>query len=94
MCSNFLLTSSFFQAVTAIRNMAHQHREVQSQLDDAKKLRLYTQSVIFKHQALDASLAKAESRSKNWEREAKADAKKIRRAEKEREEARQEAKVA
>ena len=77
-----------------IRNMARQHREFQSRLDDAEKLRLYTQSVISKHQGLDASLAKAESRSKHWEREAKAGAKKIRRAEKEREEARHEAKVA
>ena len=62
--------------------MARQHREFQSRLDDAEKLRLYTQSVISMHQALDASLVKAESRSKHWEREAKVGAEKIRRAEK------------
>ena len=50
--------------------------------------------MVSKHQALNASLAKAKSRSKHWEREAKADAENIKRAEKEREEANQEAKVA
>ena len=43
---------------------------------------------------MDASLAKAKSKSKHWEREAKDDAEKIERAEKERDEAKQEAKVA
>ena len=50
----------------AIRNMARQHKEFQSRLDDAEKLRLYAQSAISKHQALDASLAKAESQLKHW----------------------------
>ena len=77
----------------AIRNMAPQHREFQSRLDDAERLWLYTQSAISKHQALDASLAKAESKRKHWKQEAKADAKKIERAEKERDKAKQEAKV-
>ena len=49
---------------------------------------------ISKHQAFDASLAKIESKSKHWKQEAKAGAEKIERAEKEREEAKQEAKVA
>ena len=91
--SNFLLTF-LLQAVTAIRNMARQHREFQSRLDDAKKLRLYAQSSVSKHQTLDASLAKVESKSKHRKREAKASAEKIERVEKERDEANQEAKVA
>ena len=73
--------------------MARHHREFQSRLDDAEKLRLYAQSAISKHQALDASLAKAESMSKHWKREAKGDTEKIEREEKERGEAKQEAKV-
>ena len=43
---------------------------------------------------MDTSLAQAKSRSKHWEREAKASAKKIKWEDKEREEAKQEAKVA
>ena len=53
------------QVVITIRNMAFQHREFQARLDDAKKLRLYAQSVISKHQTLVTSLAKAKSRSKH-----------------------------
>ena len=45
--------------------MARQHREFQSRLDDAKKLRLYAQLVVSKQQALDASLAKAKSKAKH-----------------------------
>ena len=44
-------------------------------------------------QALDASLAKAKSKLKHWEREAKASKENIERVEKERDEAKQEAKV-
>ena len=54
--------------------MARQHRELHIRLDDAEKLRLYAQSTVSKHQALDASLVKAKARSKHWEREAKASA--------------------
>ena len=43
---------------------------------------------------MDASLAKAKSRSKQWEQEAKAGKEKVTRMEKERDEAKQEAKVA
>ena len=93
LCSNFLLTSPLLQVVTAIRNMALQHMKFQSQLNDAKKLWLYSQSPVSKHQALDDSLAKAKSRSKHWEREAKADAEKIKGVVKEMEEAKQEAKI-
>ena len=55
---------------------------------------LYTQLAISKHKALDASLTKARSKSKHCEREAKADAEKIELVEKERDEAKQKAKVA
>ena len=48
---------------------------------------------VSKHQALNDSLAKAKSRSKHWEREAKADAEKIKGVDKEMEEAKQEAKI-
>ena len=74
--------------------MVRQHREFQSRMDDAEKLRLYTQSAFSKHQAVDASLAKAKSKSKHWKREAEAGAEKIEWVEKERDEAKQEAKVA
>ena len=92
MRGNFIITS-LLQVVTTIWNMARQHKEFRSRLDDAKRLWLYAQSAVSKHQALDASLTKAESKSKHWKREAKADAEKIERAEKERDEAKQEAKV-
>ena len=73
MLVNFILTS-LLKAITAIRNMARQHREFQSRLNDAERLQLYAQSFVSKHQALDASLPKAESKSKYWKREAKAGA--------------------
>ena len=90
-----LLSSNtpLLQIITAIRNMVRQHREFHALLDDAEKLRLYAQSVITKHQALDTSLSKAKSRSKHWDREAKAGAEKIAGAEKERDEAKEEAQV-
>ena len=73
--------------------MARQHREFQSQLDDAKKLWLYAQSVVSKHHALDASLAKAKFKFKHWEREAKASAGNIARAKAKMVEANQESKI-
>ena len=91
---DFLLTPALFQIVMAIQNMAHQHREFQSRLDDAKKLCLYAQSVASHHQTLTASLAKAESSGEHWEREAKEGAISTTRAEKKRDEAKQEARVA
>ena len=51
--------------------MARQHREFQSRLDDAGKLRFYAQSTTSHHQSLTASLAKAESTFEQWEKEAK-----------------------
>ena len=78
----------------AIRNMARQHREFQSRVDNAEKLLLYAHLAVSKHQALDASLAKAKSKSKHWEQETKAGGERIARMEKERNEANQEAKMA
>ena len=64
--------------------MARQHREFHARQNDAEKLGLYAQSTFSKHQALDASLTKAKSRSKHCEREAKAGVEKNAGAEKER----------
>ena len=55
---------------------------------------LYTQSTFSKHQALDAYLAKVESKSKHGKREAKAGVEKIEREKKKRDKAKKEAKVA
>ena len=74
--------------------MARQHREFQSHLDDAEKLRLYAQSAASHHQSLTASLAKAEASSERWEKEARDGVANIIQAEKERDEAKQEARVA
>ena len=54
-----------------IQNMTYQHREFQSRLRDAERLRLYAQSIVFYHSALSASLVEAETRSQRWEKEAK-----------------------
>ena len=43
--------------------MTCQHREFQSQLRDAERLRLYAQSVVADHSALSASLVEAKPRS-------------------------------
>ena len=88
MCCDFLLKSSILQVVTA---MARQHKEFHAPLDDVEKLRLYAQSTISKHQALNASLAKARFWSKHWEREAKAGVEKTAGEEKERDKAKKEA---
>ena len=71
--------------------MVHQHREFHARLNDVKKLQLYAQSTVSKHQALDASLAKAKSRSKNWEQEDKACVEKVTEAENEIDKVREEA---
>ena len=71
--------------------MACQHRELHLRLEDAEKLRIYAQFAISKHHTLDNALVKAKARSKHWEREAKAGAKKIVGVEKERDEAKEEA---
>ena len=74
--------------------MVCQHREFQSQVDDVERLRLYAQSTVSKHQALDTSLAKIESNTKYWKQEAQAGAKKIEWVEKKRDKAKREAKMA
>ena len=74
--------------------MTYQHREFQSRLRDVKRLQLYAQSAVSDHSALSASVAKAESRSKRWEKEAKEGVKKAARAKVERDSARHEASMA
>ena len=64
--------------------MTYQHREFQSRLRDAERLRLYAQSVFSDHRALSASLAETELSSRCWESEAKESIKKVARAEVER----------
>ena len=71
--------------------MAWQH---QSRLDDTEKLRLYSQSAASHYQTLNATFAKAESAAKHWEREVEDSVTRVIRAEKERDEAKQEAKAA
>ena len=74
--------------------MAGQHRELHHRLGDVEKLRLYAYSAVSKHQALDVALVKAKDRSKHWEQEAKASARKTMNTEREKDEAREEAQVA
>ena len=66
----------------------------QSRLRDAERLQLYSQSTVFYHSELSASLAEAESRSQRWEKEAKESVEKVARAEEERDTARHEASMA
>ena len=73
--------------------MARQHQEFWSRLDDAEKLRLYAQSAASHHPTLIASLAKAEASSERLEKEARDGALSVIRAEKERDEAKQEARA-
>ena len=74
--------------------MVCQHRELHHRLGDAKKLRLYAQSVISKHQALDDALVKAKARFKHWEWEAKAGVGKTASLERKRDEAKEEVQLA
>ena len=71
--------------------MDHQHQEFRSYLDDAKKLRLYAQSAALHHQTLTDSLAKAEALLERWEKEVRDGVVSFIRVEKERDEAKQEA---
>ena len=68
--------------------MAFQHREFQTRLRDAERLRLYSQSAFFDQKALCASLMEEESNSRCWESEAKEAVKRAIRAEAERDAAR------
>ena len=74
--------------------MTYQHREFQSQLRDAERLRLFAQPAVSDHRALSASLAEAESRSWRWEMEAKVGVENKARAEAERDITRHEASMA
>ena len=78
----------------AIRNMTYQHREFQSRLRDAERLRLYAQSTVSDHRAMSASLAEAESSSRCWEKEAIEGVKKVARVEAERDAPRYKASMA
>ena len=57
-------------------------------------MRLYAQSVVSKHQALDDALVKAKARFKYWERDAKVGVGKTASAERERDEAKEKARLA
>ena len=72
--------------------MVSQHKELHLLLDDAEKLRRYAQSATSKHNALQEALGKA--RSKHWERKAKEDIERVTSAERERDEAKEEAQIA
>ena len=61
--------------------MTYQYQEFKIRLKDAKRLRLYAQSVISDHRALSASLAEAESSSRRWENEARGSVERTARAE-------------
>ena len=74
--------------------MTYQHRDFQSRLRDAERLRLYAQSAISDHRALSASLVEAKSRSRRWETGAKEGIENVARAEAERDATRHEASLA
>ena len=78
----------------ALRNMGHQDKEVRRSLDDVEKLRLYAKATAFEHRALEESLGKASSRSRYCEWKARKGSEKTADAEKERDEAKEEAQVA
>ena len=78
----------------ALRNMGHQDKELRRSLDDVEKLRLYAKATTFEHHALEESLGKASSRSRYCEWKAREGSEKTTGAEKERDEAKEEAQVA
>ena len=65
--------------------MAFQHREFQTRLRDAERLRIYAQSTFSDLKALSASLMEVESNSRRWESEAREVVERAVRAESERE---------
>ena len=73
--------------------MMRWHKELYHRLEDLEKLRLYAQLIASKHQALEEGLGKERSKVENWERKAKEGTKRATRVEKERDEAKEEAKV-
>ena len=74
--------------------MAFQHREFQTQLREAERLRLYTQSMFSDKKPLNASLMEAESNSRHLESEAIKAVERTVRAEAERDAARNEVAMA
>ena len=74
--------------------MTDHHRELHHRLEDTEKLRLYTQSTASKHQALEDSLGKARFKAKYWERKTKEGTKRATGVEKERDKAKEKARVA
>ena len=50
--------------------MAYQHQEFWSRLQDAERLRLYSQSTVSDQKARNASLIEAKASSRRWESEA------------------------
>ena len=74
--------------------MSYQHQEFHTRLRDAKRLRLYAQSIVFYHRALSASIAEVESSSRRWENEAKGSLEKMARAKAERDVARHDSSMA
>ena len=79
---------------THVEKRGSTHRELQSQLGDAKRLWLYAQSVVSDQRALSASLTEAESNSRCCESEAKEAVERAARVEAERYVARREASIA
>ena len=70
-----------------------QHRELHQRLEDSEKLPLYAQSTASKHQALEEGLGKARSKAKYCEQKAKEGTERARKAEKERDKAKEKAQV-
>ena len=81
------------QAVTVIRNMERQHRELYIWLDDVEQLRCYAQSFVSNHNSLDDALGKAKAKSRYWERKVKEGTERATSAETERDEAKKEAQI-
>ena len=59
-------------------------------MDDAEQLRCYVVSTVSKHNSLDNALGKAKAKSRYWEQKAKEGTDRAMRAEKERDEAKEE----
>ena len=74
--------------------MAFQHREFQTLLRDAERLRLYAQSAFSDQKAMSASLMEVESKSRGLEYEAREAVERVVRAEAERHTARHEVAMA
>ena len=74
--------------------MAFQHREFQTRLREAERLRLYAQSSFSEKKALSASLMEARSKSRRLELEAREAVERAARAEAERDAAHHEVAMA